>query len=204
MPEERRARARMMLGGLAVLAVAVGVLGARVLVDLGQGLRVLGGEEAATATPPSGVPDGAQAAEVDRVVDGDTIRVRVAEPGGPIPPAASVPVRLLNVDAPELDHPRRGRDCGAGEAAGLVEELAPAGTVVWLVADTEDRDHYGRALRAVFNHEGTFVNGELVRAGWARAVRFEPNDRFHGEVVGLEARARQQRRGAWVACGGPP
>jgi micrococcal nuclease len=154
--------------------------------------------------PPPGVPTSAQAAFVDRVVDGDTIRVRVVEPGGAIDPTDSVRVRLLNIDAPELDHPARGEDCGAAEAAALVERLTPPGTVVWLVADAEDRDHYDRPLRAVFTAEGTFVNAEVVRRGWAEVVLFEPNDRFHERLLPLEAAARDAQRGAWRACDGFP
>jgi micrococcal nuclease len=222
MVRARRVRSAVLVLCLALVTVTVALLGARAVVDVGQGLRVLGGEGAAeqhrgSADPPQGptddvgpvappgeVPDGAQRAVVDRVVDGDTIRVRVDEPGGPIPPTDSVRVRLLNVDAPELDHPRRDRDCGARQAAAFVEELTPPGTVVWLVADVEDRDRYDRPLRAVFNHEGRFVNAELARAGWAEAVLFEPNDRFHQRMVDLEAQARSHHRGAWAACGGFP
>lgn len=156
------------------------------------------------AGPPPGVSGDAQPAVVDRVVDGDTIRVRIGAPGGPIPPTEAIGVRLLNVDAPELDHPRRGRDCGAPEAAALIAELVPPGTRVWLVADAEDRDRYERPLRAVFTPGGRFVNAELARAGWAEAVLFAPNDRFHERLAELADQARERGRGAWAACGGFP
>jgi micrococcal nuclease len=160
--------------------------------------------EHGVAAPPPGVPATAQPAVVDRVVDGDTIRVRVESPGGAIGPTDSVRVRLLNIDAPELDHPDRGEDCGAAEAAALVERLTPPGSAVWLVPDVEDRDHYDRPLRAVFTSDGTFVNAEVVRRGWAEVVLFEPNERFHERLLPLEAAARDAPRGAWRACGGFP
>lgn len=227
----RLTRAALLLC-LVVVAVVVTVLGARAVVDIARGLRALGGAGAAEEPggpvggtdarggdargsdaagigraapgPPPGVPGDAQPAVVDRVVDRDTIRVHIGEPGGPIPPTEVIGVRLLNVDAPELDHPRRGRDCGAPEATALVAELVPPGTRVWLVTDTEDRDRYDRPLRAVFTSGGRFVNAELTRAGWAEAVLFAPNDRFHERLAELADQARERGRGAWAACGGFP
>jgi micrococcal nuclease len=208
-----RARVALLLG-LALVAVVVG----RGLYELALGLHVLGGagvDQAVSdrerdrdrggpaSAPPPGVPTPAQRALVDRVVDGDTIRVRV-EDAGAIPPTPSVRVRLLNIDAPELDHPSRGRDCGATEATDAVERLVPSGSVVWLVPDVADRDAHDRPLRGVFTADGAFVNAEVVRRGWAEVVLFEPNDRFHEGLRGLEAEARRAARGAWGACGGFP
>jgi micrococcal nuclease len=202
--------------GLLLLGVVlVAVVAGRAIQELALGLHVLGGAgvertlddgvgDLDAATPPPGVPAAAQAAVVDRVVDGDTIRVRVEEVGGPIGPTDSVRVRLLNIDAPELDHPDRGEDCGAVEATALVERLTPPGSSVWLVSDVEDRDHYDRPLRAVFTAEGTFVNAEVVRRGWAEVVLFEPNDRFHDRLLPIEVAAREEQRGAWRVCDGFP
>jgi micrococcal nuclease len=184
----------------------------RGLYEIGLGLHVLGGagvettepEDVPPDVPPEGVPASAQAAVVDRVVDGDTLRVTVHQPGGAIEPTDSVRVRLLNIDAPELDHPDRGEDCGAVEATEVVERLTPPGAVVWLVADVEDRDRYDRPLRAVFTGDGTMVNAEVVRQGWAEVMLVEPNDRFHDALLPVEAEAREARRGAWATCGGFP
>jgi micrococcal nuclease len=219
-----RPRLVLLVLGLVVLAVVVG----RGLHELALGLHVLGGagvdqvggDSAADPAPdggadgvtgpgrplpppepPQGVPDPAQRAVVDRVVDGDTIRVRV-DGAGAVPPTTSTRVRLLNIDAPELDHPTRGEDCGAARAAELLERLVPPGAVVWLVSDVEDRDQYDRPLRAVFADDGTFVNAEMVRRGWAEVVLFEPNDRFHEALLTFASEARQEGRGVWAACEG--
>ena len=198
----------VVLGGL-VLALAAALVLSPALVGLADGLRALGG--AGVDTPDEAVerraervPADAQAAVVDRVVDGDTIRVTVEEPGGAIAATDSVRVRLLNVDAPELDHPDRGEDCGATEATAFVEALVPPGSTVHLAADVEDRDVYDRPLRGVWNEHGVFVNGELVLAGWAEVVLFPPNDRFHARLLPLETQARAESRGAWAVCDGFP
>ena len=211
MPTDPRRRLGMavalVLAGLALALVAALAL-SPAPTGLVDGLRALGGagvEAPEQAEQPGGrVPADAQTAVVDRVVDGDTIRVTVEEPGGAIPPNASVRVRLLNVDAPELDHPGRGEDCGATEATAFVEALTPPGSTVHLAADVEDRDVYDRPLRGVWNEDGVFVNAELVRAGWAEVVLFAPNDRFHDRLLPLEVQARVEDRGAWSVCGGFP
>jgi micrococcal nuclease len=198
----------LVLGGMA-LALAAALVLSPALTGFVDGLRALGG---AGADMPAGapgqqadqVPADAQAAVVDRVVDGDTIRVTVEEAGGAIAPTDSVRVRLLNVDAPELDHPDRGEDCGATEATAFVEALLPPGSTVHLAADVEDRDVYDRPLRGVWNEHGVFVNAELVRAGWAEVLLISPNERFHAGLLPLEAEARAERRGAWSACDGFP
>lgn len=202
------------------LGLAVGLLAAAVLLatlaavtlatparELADGLRALGGDGVATpgpaaGPPPDGAPPDAVPAIVQRVVDGDTIRVRVEQRAGSSEPDGAVPVRLLAIDAPELDHPDRGEDCGAPEARAFLQGLLRPGSRVHLVADVEDRDQYGRALRGVWDEQGRFVNAEVVRAGWAEVVVYPPNDRFHDPLAALEAEARGQGRGAWGRCGG--
>ena len=218
----RSRRPRAIAAGVAAAAVVVVavLLFVPAVSGVVDGLRVLGGAgvdveeppptqpapdgESEPPSPPTpvGVPDDAQAAVVDRVVDGDTLRVRIDQPGGAIPPTDSVRVRLLNVDAPELDHPERGQDCGADEATDFLAALTPPGSQVHLVADVEDRDHYDRPLRGVWTADGRFVNAALVRAGWAEVVLFEPNDRFHASLRELETAARDEGRGAWGVCDG--
>ncbi len=144
----------------------------------------------------NGIPDDAQTAIVDRVVDGDTIRV-IAEPGGSIRDGGSIRVRLLNIDAPEL--PRDGRDaeCGALEASGRLAALVARGDLVWMVADREDRDRFDRPLRGVWTDEGVFLNEQLAEDGWVEAVVFPPNDRFHHRIEAAVARAQAADRGIW-------
>jgi len=63
------------------------------------------------------------------VVDGDTIRC-----------ADGTRVRLLQIDAPEMDQGPFGRAAGA-----FLEALTPPGRVVRLETDVERRDRYGAA-----------------------------------------------------------
>lgn len=158
------------------------------------------GEPGSAPGAPSGsvrpvtVPADAEAAIVDRVVDGDTIRV-VAAPGGSIPQGGSIRIRLLNIDAPERGSVGDESACGAREATLRVEELLAPGDLVWLAADVEDRDRFDRTLRAAWTTDGVFVNRVLVEEGWAVAVLFRPNDRFHAEMVEAERVARARAAG---------
>lgn len=157
--------------------------------------------DAGAPAPPPGVPAGAQRATVDRVVDGDTLRVAVGprDPGA-IPPTPSVAVRLLTIDTPETVHPGREVACGGPQATARAEELLPVGSTVWLATDVSDTDRFDRYLRAVFTDGGTFVNATLVAEGLAEAVRFPPDERWFEELRDLERRARAEGRGNWSRC----
>src|SRR6476469_2975663 len=77
-------------------------------------------------------------ATVTRVVDGDTIVVRI---GG-----RDENVRVLGIDTPETHKPDTPVECYGPEASNRLVALLPAGTVVRLVRDVESRDRYGRLL----------------------------------------------------------
>ena len=100
------------------------------------------------------------------VVDGDTIRVETL--GG----RQLGRVRLLGIDAPEVDHPPEPAECYAKEATGLLERLAPVGSTVELVTDIAqpNRDRYDRLLRYV-EHDDADVARELLASGAAAATK---------------------------------
>jgi micrococcal nuclease len=119
---------------------------------------------------------------VTRVIDGDTIEIA----GGEV-------VRYIGIDTPET-YPvvePFGPEAKAKNIA-LVE-----GKLVTLEKDVGDRDRYGRLLRYVYV-DGLFVNGELVRLGYARAVAYPPNTRYQWQLELLEAEAKAARRGMWA------
>lgn len=154
-------------------------------------------EDRATApVPPRGVPAGIQPAVVERVVDGDTIWVRVdsAVAGETMPSGASSKVRLLEIDAPESGS---RSECGGGRATAFVRRVVPVGTDVWLQSDVEDTDRYGRFLRYVWLADGRMLNSLIVRRGWAGAVLYEPNDLHWRRMRSAERHARRDGRGIW-------
>jgi micrococcal nuclease len=70
------------------------------------------------------------------------------------------------------------------------------GKVVTLVKDVSETDKYGRLLRYVYV-DGVFVNGELVRLGYARAVAYPPDTRYRWQLEQLEKEAKAAKLGIW-------
>lgn len=134
-------------------------------------------------------------ASVVRVVDGDTIEVRV---GG-----RDETVRLIGIDTPETVDPRSPVECFGREASERTKALLPEGAGVRLVADVEPRDRYDRLLAYVYRDDGTFVNLALVEDGYASVATYPPNVAHTSEFTAAAARARDEGRGLWGTCGGP-
>ena len=143
---------------------------------------------------PAEVPDGAERATVERVVDGDTVVVDLD--------GERERLRLIGVDTPETVAPGRPVDCFGPEASAWTTEALPAGAVVWLEADPTqaDRDRYDRLLRFVWTDSGALVNRELVELGYAREDTYDEPYRYRDEFVALEEAAEAQGAGLWGRC----
>jgi micrococcal nuclease len=131
-------------------------------------------------------------ARVVRVVDGDTIRVRLD--------GRTERVRYIGVDTPESVKPGTPVQCFAKRAAAANAALV-GGRSVRLVGDVEQRDRYGRLLAYVYREpDGAFVNAELVRDGYARTLTIAPNVAHARQFAELARAARRSGRGLWSAC----
>jgi micrococcal nuclease len=131
-------------------------------------------------------------AQVVRVVDGDTIRVRLD--------GRTERVRYIGVDTPESVKPGTPVQCYAKRAAAANAALV-AGRSVRLVGDVEHRDRYGRLLAYVYREpDGAFVNAQLVRDGYARTLTIAPNVAHAQQFAQLAQTARRSGRGLWRAC----
>jgi endonuclease YncB( thermonuclease family) len=117
------------------------------------------------------------------VIDGDTIEVSID--------GESTRLQYIGIDAPERDEP-----LGA-EAAAANEQLV-AGQTVSLEKDMSETDVYDRLLRYVYLADGTFVNAELVRLGWAIAKAYPPDIKYQDLLAGLEQEAREAQIGRWA------
>lgn len=145
-------------------------------------------------------PPGFERAVVERVVDGDTIVVRitgrVAGPGaGNAEIGASHSVRLTGIDTPESVDPRLAVECFGHEAsdaaAALLEDRE-----VRMVVDVEESDQYDRLLRYIYIGS-EMANARLVVNGYAHAYTYPPNVRHADLFVQLGSEARQGDRGLW-------
>jgi micrococcal nuclease len=130
--------------------------------------------------------------KVIRVVDGDTIVVSPNEK-----------VRLIGVDTPETKHPKKARECFGKEATEFTRD-AVEGKIVRLASDKANakrrhKDSRGRTLAYAYLQDGTMLNRELIRQGYAQAYTH-----YHfGHLVEfreLEKSARAQSVGLWASC----
>jgi micrococcal nuclease len=142
-----------------------------------------------------GGDDGARgggAARVVRVVDGDTILVALD--------GREERVRYIGVDTPETVKPDTPVQC-FGKRASAYNHALLDGRAVRLVGDAEARDRYGRLLAYVYRAgDGLFVNGALVRDGYATTLTIPPNVAHADELAALAGEARRAGRGLWSAC----
>jgi micrococcal nuclease len=129
-------------------------------------------------------------AYVTRVVDGDTIEVRLD--------GAEEDVRYIGVDTPETVKPDTPVQCFGPQASSFNHHLVERRRVRLVFGD-ERRDVYGRLLAYIYL-DGRFVNAELVRRGLARTLTIPPNDRFARRLKRLEIAAARAGRGVWGAC----
>jgi micrococcal nuclease len=139
--------------------------------------------------PPS-VPPGAQAVVVVRVVDGDGICVRPIARGA-LAAGRVHEIRLIGINAPGK------KRCRSRESAAFAAGRIGVGRTVFLSADEEGVDRYGRFLRYVWDADGALFNVEAVRLGAARALIKAPNDRYADRIRAAEAEARSKELGVW-------
>lgn len=185
----RLARWRRPIALLVLLLVIVGIGAFRVLA-LGDGAGSL-------LTPPgtdrdADIPAGALPMEVVDITDGDTLRLRTDETGGPVPAGETLNVRLIGIDTPEV-YPEY--ECYGDEAEAELKRLA--GDRVYVTDDQDLEDRYGRTLLYLWAEDGTFINLALVQGGFAEAIRVMPNDAFYDELRAAEDEAAAAGRGMW-------
>lgn len=154
---------------------------------LGAGLLAVAGvgTVAVAVTNDAGAPN--PEAIVTRHVDGDTFEVIID--------GHDERIRLLNIDTPETKDPDKPVQCLGPEASKFLSRLLPIGSPVRLEYDKQRRDRYGRLLAAVFTSEDQMVNAEVARAGFAKVVTYNGNDKFRPPIEAAWREAAYARRG---------
>jgi micrococcal nuclease len=146
---------------------------------------------------PGGVPVGAEPATVRSVVDGDTLRVTLAD-------GTKTTVRLIGIDTPETKDPDEPVGCYGLEASARMEKLLKPGREVWLEKDVSETDRYERLLRYVWveknNGDVYLLNEVVVRDGYALAIRYEPDTARAERLEAAQRRAAERGAGLWSAC----
>jgi len=172
---------RTLIAALALLSVALATVAC-------SGIGAFLTQVPLTGTSEPGPMPERTPARVVRVIDGDTIEVEI---GG-----REYRLRYIGIDAPETVKENTPVEWMGPEASAANKALV-SGKVVYLEKDVSDTDRYGRLLRYVFLANGTFVNGELVRQGYAQAITYPPDVKYQKLLRALEREARNAGRGLW-------
>jgi micrococcal nuclease len=132
------------------------------------------------------------------VADADSPRVKVrwVDDGDTIEVAGGERVRYLGINTPEVAHQDKPGEPFGDEAKAFNKKLVQ-GRWIHLELAEQQRDHYGRLLAFVFLEDGTFVNGELVRQGYAHLLRRQPKLRYWKQLLELQRQALRQKKGMW-------
>lgn len=146
--------------------------------SLAPGFPAAGGE----AAPDSGT--------VVRVTDGDTVTIRFTG-------RVERRVRLIGVDAPEMDDPRED----VAFRAFLSKRFAFHHLYrrdVRLTYDFSPLDEHGRVLAYLWLGEETLFNDLVIRQGYAAAfLKYPYRKDFQKRFRMAEAEARKENRGFW-------
>lgn len=145
-------------------------------------------------TPPNPGPTTLrQKARVIRVIDGDTVKVKLKD--GP-----RRDVRIIGIDTPEVFG---GEECGGRPASRSARQFLPKGTLVTLISDPTQalKDRYDRLLRYIHKRSGFDVGRGQLRRGWAKVYVYN-NDPFKRtrSYKRTQAEARTTNRGIWGLC----
>jgi micrococcal nuclease len=126
---------------------------------------------------------------VDRVVDGDTVIVRV--------PEGTYSVRMLGIDTPETHFMGKSQGEWGEKASALLTQLLPVGTPVRLEMYEDACDAHGRLLAHVFAGK-LHTNQEMVKQGLAVNYCVAPDFNYCREFADAVAAAVTNRTGMFA------
>ena len=130
--------------------------------------------------------------KVISVIDGDTIKADIR--------GKTETIRLLAIDAPEMTNGKM--QCYGNEAYQKLKSYVLGKEVILVDDSTQgNRDSYKRLLRYVYlpNSVRTFINGELVKQGYAYSYR-KYSTKLLTKFNNLEKYAISNNLGLWKSC----
>ncbi len=132
---------------------------------------------------------------VTAVHDGDTVSIRARSFAGI--PVKLERVRLIGVDAPELEQEPWGRR----SKRQLKKLISESNWIVRVEFDVERRDRYGRLLAYLWGRNGRLINEELIETGYALSYTIPPNVKYAEKLTAARARAEAKKAGLWGTGG---
>ncbi|WP_460045959.1 thermonuclease family protein [Pseudomonas sp. S2_H01] len=133
------------------------------------------------------MPDSLPVAQVQRVVDGDTLRLSDGRS-----------VRMIGLNAPETGKKGQSAQPFAEAAKRRLQTLVDdSGGQVSLRVGEQATDHYGRTLANVYGRNGANLEAQLLAEGLGYLVAVSPNVALVNCQQAAEKTARQTGLGVW-------
>lgn len=130
---------------------------------------------------------GSEAAQVQWVYDGDTVKL-----------ADGRKLRLIGLNTPELGRDGEADEPYAQQARQVLQELlGEHNNKVYLRVGEETQDHYGRLLAHLFLADGRNLTEYMLERGLALRIGIAPNLALQDCYTAAEVRARRDRQGLW-------
>ena len=134
-------------------------------------------------------PNSIERVTVDRVVDGDTVRLQNHRL-----------VRFIGVNTPEIDHEKGNSEPLAEAARVYLQTLIDRQQgFILLKYGRELEDRHGRLLAHVFTPQGENIQALLIAKGLGVWIAVPPNLAYLDCYRQQEQKARQQHLGVWTA-----
>ena len=127
--------------------------------------------------------------EVVKVVDGDTIKLMID--------GEKRNVRLIGIDTPESVHPDASKNVPEGKLASEHTKELVGENQLYLIYGTEPQDRYGRPLCYVYLPDGTMLNEQILRDGYADVMIVGKNNEYKEYFTQIRDEARDEQRGLW-------
>jgi endonuclease YncB( thermonuclease family) len=132
-------------------------------------------------------PAGLTSVTVQRVIDGDTLRLGDGRS-----------VRMIGLNTPELGKQGRSDEPFAVAARQRLQALVEAsGGRVGLRPGKQAQDHYGRTLAHIYSASGANLEAQMLADGLGFQVAVAPNVDLLACQQAAERSARQAGRGLW-------
>lgn len=129
---------------------------------------------------------GLERVRVERVVDGDTVRLANGES-----------LRLIGINTPEVGRDGAPSQPLAEAATRELKALVRGEKALWLQAGREHRDRHGRLLGHLFSADGDHLGAQLLRQGLGFQVAIAPNLQWFQCLHQAENVASDARAGVW-------
>ncbi|MBQ1388170.1 MAG: thermonuclease family protein [Clostridia bacterium] len=127
--------------------------------------------------------------EVAKVVDGDTIKLIIN--------GEKKNVRLIGVDTPESVHPDASKNVPEGKLASDHTKELVGDNQLYIKYGTEPADRYGRPLCYVYLPDGTMLNEQILRDGYAKVMIVGKNKEYKEKFTEIASEAKAEGRGLW-------